>query len=70
MIELYQIQTEQLCNRAILYWDGEVWTYRLDDGEVYETRKAAQAVLTALCKRGVASPLAYVQPFTALEVSR
>ena len=70
MIELFQIETEQLCNRAILYWDGDVWTYRLDDGEVYETRKAAQAVLTALCKCGVASALAYVGTFKAVEVSR
>ena len=68
IIELFQIQTEQLCNRAILYWNGAVWTYRLDDGEAYSTRESAQAVLTALCKRGVASPLAYVGTFKALEV--
>ena len=70
IIEMYQIQTEQLLDRSLLYWDGDVWTTRVDDGGAYSTRESAQAVLTALCKRGVASPLAYVGTFTALEVVR
>ena len=67
---LYQIQTDQLCSQEVLYWNGAVWTYRLDDAEAYDTRKSAQMILTELAKRGQASFLAYVQPFTAIEVTR
>ena len=67
---LYQIQTEQLCDRSLLYWTGSNWTYRVDDAEAYSTLKSAQAVLTILYQRGLANPLSYVQPFTSLEVSR
>ena len=65
---LYQIQTRPLSDRPIWFWAGTQWSRREDDAEAYETYESAQTVLTELAKHGAISQLAYVQPFTALEV--
>ena len=67
---MYQIQTRPLCDRPAWFWAGTQWSRREDDAEAYETYESAQTVLTELAKRGAISQLAYMQPFTAIEVTR